>query len=255
MVSFRGFGLTILSLISYAILIPVLTTPSFAESAIATGAIQPNPHTIVIGFVGGHVKHDNLIHSEVQLAARLREAYPEGVDVETFENHNREKARKRILSLLDSDHDGSLTTDEKQNARIILYGHSWGASAAIRLARELEKDSVPVLLTVQVDSVHKLRPNDALIPANVAKAANFYQPDGIIHGQARIRAADPSHTEIIGNFRFDYKRTRYACDAYPWFDRLLMKTHIQIECDPKVWEKAESLIRADLPPTLASALK
>ena len=34
------------------------------------------PPVIVIGFVGGFIKHDNLVHSEVQLAARLRKAYP-----------------------------------------------------------------------------------------------------------------------------------------------------------------------------------
>ena len=255
MVSLRTFGITILTLLSYATFIPALISTSFGESAVAAAATQPYPHVIVIGFVGGFIKHDNPVHSEVQLAARLREAYPQAVDVETFESYNRKKARKKILALLDTDHDGSLTLDEKHNARIILYGHSWGAAAAIRLARDLERDSIPVLLTVQVDSVHKIHQNDALIPANVAKAVNFYQPDGLVHGQSRIHAADPLHTQIIGNFRFAYKGTPYTCDAYPWYDRLFVKTHTQIECDPKVWEQAESLIRADLPPTLASTLK
>ena len=36
------------------------------------------PPVIVIGFVGGFIKRDNPIHSEVQLAARLRKAYPFG---------------------------------------------------------------------------------------------------------------------------------------------------------------------------------
>ena len=255
MVSLRGFLTSVVTLISYATLIPALSSTGFGESALLVSGTQADPHVIVIGFVGGFIKHDNPVHSEVQLAARLRRAYPAGVDVETFESYNRKKARKTILALLDTDHDGSLTPDEKQNARIILYGHSWGAAAAIRLARELERDSIPVLLTVQVDSVHKLHQNDALIPANVAQAANFYQPNGLVHGQSRIQAADPMHTQIIGNFRFDYKGTPYTCDAYPWYDRFFVKTHTQIECDPKVWEQAESLIRADLPPTLLSGLK
>ena len=50
------------------------------------------------------------------------------------------------------------------------------------LARALEKDGIPVLLTVQVDSVAKLGKNDTTIPANVAQAANFYQPHGLVHG-------------------------------------------------------------------------
>jgi hypothetical protein len=207
------------------------------------------PPVIVIGFVGGFIKHDNLVHSEVQLAARLRKAYPTGVDVETFESYHGEKARERILSLLDANHDGILTSAEKQNGRIIIYGHSWGGSEAIALASKLEKDGIPVLLTIQVDSISKIHQNDAVIPANVAQAANFYQPDGLLHGQSEIRAADPARTIIIGNFRFDYKGSPYKCTQYPWYDRIFGKSHTQIECDPGVWKQAEALIRSKLPST------
>jgi hypothetical protein len=206
------------------------------------------PPVIVIGFVGGFIKHDNLVHSEVQLAARLRKDYPMGVDVETFESYHGEKARERILSLLDANHDGTLTPDEKQNGRIIIYGHSWGGSEAITLARKLEKDGIPVLLTIQVDSISKIHQNDAVIPANVSQAANFYQPNGFLHGQSKIRAADAARTSIIGNFRFDYKASPYKCAQYPWYDRIFGKSHTQIECDPGVWKQAESLIRSNLPP-------
>ena len=57
-----------------------------------------------------------------------------------------------------------------------------------------------VLLTIQVDSISMFRNNDRLIPANVARAANFYQPNGLLHGQSGIRAADPARTRIIGKF-------------------------------------------------------
>jgi hypothetical protein len=213
------------------------------------------PQAIVIGFVGGFIRHDDPVHSEVQLATRLRKAYPSGVDVEVFENRHGEDAWKKILALLDTDHNGSLSADEKKNAHIILYGHSWGASEAITVARELEKDRIPVLLTIQVDSVSKFHRNDAIIPANVAQAANFYQPDGSVHGQSLIRAADPARTKIIGNFRFDYKASPYACAEYPWYDRIFTKTHTQIECDPVVWKKVEDLIRTDLPLTTDSGQK
>jgi hypothetical protein len=215
----------------------------------AAGTISP---IIVVGFVGGFIRHDDPVHSEVQLAARLRKAYPSGVVVETFESYHGENARKKILSLLDADHKGTPTASEKQNARIILYGHSWGASEAITVARELEKDGIPVLLTIQVDSVSKLHQNDQVIPANVAQAANFYEINGFVHGQTAIRAADPARTKIIGNFRFDYKASPYNCNEYPWYDRIFVKPHTQIECDPNVWKQAEELIRADLPPATSS---
>jgi hypothetical protein len=218
----------------------------------AAGAMSP---AIVVGFVGGFIKHDDPVHAEVQLASRLRKDYPTGVDVETFESYHGENAVKKILTLLDANHDGMLTPSEKQKARIILYGHSWGASEAITVARELDKDGIPVLLTIQVDSVSKMRQNDAVIPGNVAQAANFYQPDGFVHGQRTIRAADPSRTKIIGNFRFEYKASDYNCNEYPWYDRFLVKAHTQIECDPKVWKQAEALIRSDLPPAASNDSK
>src|ERR1700682_500518 len=126
---------------------------------------------IVIGFVGGFVRHDNFVHSEVQLVAHLRADYPApDVYAEVFENRHREKAHREILRLLGANHD----------ARVIIYGHSWGASETVTLARELERDGIPVRLTIQVDSVRKIGEEDSVIPANVARAANFYQTRRLI---------------------------------------------------------------------------
>jgi len=213
------------------------------------------PPVIVIGFLGGYVSHTNAVHAEVQLVVQISKEFPSGVVAEAYENHRGEQAHQEILRLLDTDDDGALSLQEKQNARIIIYGHSWGASEAVNLARLLEKDGIPVLLTVQVDSIGKRGENDSLIPANVAQAANFYQPDGPLHGRAEIYAADPSRTQIIGNFRFDYKGSSLACVQYPWWDRYFVKAHTQIECDPKVWAQVDSLIRSRLPsPTRTASL-
>jgi pimeloyl-ACP methyl ester carboxylesterase len=201
-------------------------------------ALAPGqPPAIVIGFVGGFVRHDNFVHSEVQLAAHLRADYPERVYAEVFENRHREKAHHKILALLGTNHD----------ARVIIYGHSWGASETVTLARELERDGIPVRLTIQVDSVSKIGAEDSVIPPNVARAANFYQPRGLIRGRQAIRAADSERTRIIGNFRFDYKTRSVRCEGYPRLARVLTKPHIEIECDPSVWNRVESLIREELP--------
>jgi pimeloyl-ACP methyl ester carboxylesterase len=220
------------------------TGPVSAPDAVTTAPGS----VIVIGFVGGFVKHDDMVHSAVQVAAHLRKDYPSGVYTEVLENHRGGKAYADILRFIDADHDGKLSTEEKRNARIILYGHSWGASEAVTLARELGRDGIPVLLTVQVDSVAKPGENDKVIPANVAEAANFYQLNGLLHGETQIRAADPAYTHIIGNFRFDYKASPIDCKQYPWYDRIFMKAHTQIECDPKVWTQVESMIQSRLPP-------
>jgi len=204
---------------------------------------------IVVGFVGGYVQHEDAVHAPVQLAERLRGAYPSGVHVEVFENRRREQAFQEILKLLDADHDGTLSEREKREARIVIYGVSWGGSETLALARELEQENVPVLLSVQVDSIAKMGQNDAIIPANVAEAANFYQAQGWLHGQSEIRATDASRTRILGNFRMDYKLPPPQCGNYPWYDRIFMKQHIAIECDPAVWKQVESLIRSKLPPS------
>jgi hypothetical protein len=147
----------------------------------------------------------------------------------------------------DANHDGALSPQEKSGARIVLYGHSWGASQAITLARELQSGGVPVLLTIQVDSVCKRRQNDTVIPTNVAEAANFYQTTGYLHGETSIRAADPARTKILGNFKFDYSTHPIECSQYPWWDRYLVRAHTEIECDPVVWDKVEELIQSKLP--------
>jgi hypothetical protein len=213
-----------------------------------------SPPAIVIGFVGGFVPHDATGHKEVQLAERLRKDNPAGVQVEIFANHLEGRAHREILRLLDTDHNGTLSAQEKLNARIVLYGHSWGASEAIATARTLQKDGIPVLLTVQVDSVKKPGEDDRFIPANVGQAINFFQLDGLLHGQSRILAIDPLRTKILGNFQSAYKNTPIDCDGYPWYARLFMKPHIEIEADPGVWDRVESLIRSELasepPPAL-----
>jgi len=206
------------------------------------------PPVIVVGFVGGFVAHDYMVHSVVQLGAHLRETHPSGVFVKVFLFFYWYGAHREILKILDTDHDGTLSDEEKKKAQIIIYGMSWGGSEAVSLAKELDGDHIPVLLTIQVDSVAKIRQNDQIIPANVGEAVNFYQSDGLLRGQPKIRAADEKRTRIIGNFRFDYKSKNIKCDKYPWFLRLFAKYHTRIECDAAVWSQVESLISAKLPP-------
>ena len=202
---------------------------------------------IVIGFVGGFVHHNDTAHREVQLAADLRRDYPTGVDVKIFENHSAAQAYQEILRSLDIDRDGALSSDEKSNARIVLYGHSWGASEVVHTARTLEKEGIPVLLTIQVDSVSKPGEDDKHIPANVSEAVNFFQRDGLLRGQSKILATNPARTRILGNFQSDYRSKSINCDGFPWYAQLFMKPHIEIESDPSVWNRIESLIRLQLP--------
>jgi len=43
--------------------------------------------------------------------------------------------------------------------------------------------------------------------------------------------------------------------VYPWFERVFIKTHIAIECDPVLWQRIEGLIRESLGPPQETAAR
>jgi hypothetical protein len=212
-----------------------------------------NSRPIVIGFLGGYVRHDDSVHTTVQVAKSLRDAYPNAIHVATFENRRSDDAHNLIVNLLGAKSASALTAEQKRSAHIILYGHSWGACAVVALARQLKTEGIPVMLTVQVDSVSKAGRDDQTIPDNVRFAANFYQDKGFIRGQPKIIAADASRTTILGNYFFDYSSHPISCPEYPWYTRFFMRSHIEIECDQNVWRRVENLIRQQLPASLATS--
>jgi len=116
----------------------------------------------------------------------------------------------------------------------------------VTLARQLGRLGIQVRLTIQVDSVAKLWQSDSRIPANIGRAINLYQTEGLLHGQSTIRAADPAHTSILGNFRMTYKHHSINCDNDPWLVRVLSKPHHEIENDPGVWDRVGALIDDEL---------
>ena len=218
-----------------------------ADGAVSSQAPKPTS-LILVGFAGGFVRHDDPNHGPVQLAQKIRPDLPKDASIQVFENRHRRSAYKSILRLLDTNHDGVLSPAEKAQARIILFGHSWGASAVVMLSRELDRAGIPVLLTVQVDSIAKPWQSDKVIPENVAAAANFYQPHGLVHGRAQITAADDSRTLILGNYRFDYQKDPVQCVGASWFQRVFTPSHMQSQCDPRLWTQVEGLVRQQMEP-------
>lgn len=239
------------------LLASVSALPALASGDGAVSTYPPTtPSYILIGFAGGFVRHDDLRHGPVRLAQKIQKELPKGASVQVFENRHRKAAFETILHLLDRNHDGVLSDAEKVQARIILFGHSWGASAAVSLSRDLDRVGIPVLLTVQVDSIAKPWQNDSLIPDNVAAAVNFYQPHGPVHGRARIVAANDSKTEILGNYQFDYHKTPVHCDGGSWLQRTFTRDHLQSQCDPRLWTQVEGLMlqRMDSHPSIVASL-
>jgi len=202
---------------------------------------------IVIGFLGGFAKNDTK-HPEVWFGAYLRELYPSAAEVSVISNHQWRRAMSDVLQLLDTDQNGILTATEKRQAKIIIYGHSWGASETATFAKELERLGIPVLLTIQIDIVPKPGQQPILIPPNVEAAINFFQSEGegLLHGRSEIVAEDPGRTEIIGNVHMTYDNQHVDCRNYPWLARTFNKPHHQIENDARVWKQVAFIIDSRL---------
>ena len=227
-------------------------TPGLAAADGAVASLPPTPSYVLIGFAGGFVRHDDPHHGPVRLAHKLQQELPKGASIQVFENRHRKTAYETVLRLLDTNHDGVLSEEEKAQAHIILFGHSWGASAVVMLSRELNRAGIPVLLTVQVDSVAKPWQRDKVIPENVAAAVNFYQPHGFVHGRSLITAADDSKTQILGNYRFDYRKDPVQCEGGSWFQHTFSPSHLQSQCDPRLWTQVETLVRQRVEPQPAT---
>jgi hypothetical protein len=204
-----------------------LSTPA----PIAPGA------TLVIGFLGGYDRWDDGKRGVRQLVLKLRSV--PGVYAESISNHRRSVAMALIERSFGPGR--SISADVGTTPRIILFGQSWGGAAAIQTARDLERRGIPVLLTVQVDSVG-LR--DDVIPANVHRAANFYQHDRFttIHGRREIHAADPSRTTILGNFETSYSSRSVDQSNASRARQIFGGSHTKMELDPLVWNQVERLI-------------
>lgn len=203
-------------------------------------------NVIIIGFVGGFVSRSDTKHPEVQFAAYLRDRYP-NIHAEVFGNHHGHKALHQVVTFLDTDQDGSLSSVEKTQATIIVYGHSWGATETVAFARQLGQMGIPVALTIQIDTIRKPLHRASPISPNVVSAINFYQTGGPLHGQPEIAAVDPSRTKILGNVRMTYEDRRINCDNYSWYSRTLNRPHHEIENDFRVWDEVASLIDSNLP--------
>ena len=196
--------------------------------------------TLIIGFHGGRDAWDNGKVGVGRMASRLRELKLPRTHVQTVENTKRDLALRFVRAAFDRNQDGNLDEAERTSARIILYGESFGGAAVVKFARQLQELHVPVLLTVQVDSVGR---NDEVIPANVRAAANLYQRNGrFIRGPQEIRAQDPQRTQILGNFRYDYAESKIDISDLPWHKTFLRRDHARMDRDPRVWQRVEELI-------------
>jgi hypothetical protein len=117
----------------------------FGPVAVKQSALASTPektHVIVVGFMGGFVHRDDPQHPEVRLIRELRQEYPTGAYFCLFENSNVDEAYQTIIRELNVPDSDPVSENKARYARILLFGHSWGASAVVRLARKLDRASL-----------------------------------------------------------------------------------------------------------------
>ena len=189
--------------------------------------------------------------SSTTLPRSFRAMRHPSLHVETVENRKRGLAIELIKKALDRNGNGRLEAEERASARLILYGQSFGGAAVVKLARQLDKLGVPVLLTVQIDSVGR---GDGRISSQRGPCCQSLSKKRCSdQREAPIVAEDPLRTTILGNFEFDYRQKRIDISAVPWHKKIFREAHTKMEHDPEVWEKVEDLIMREL--TANSVLK
>lgn len=222
------------------ILAVLIAVTAFADSKnqvfadFTTPLPLPAGDTLILGIVGGWERWDAPQRIVRRVSLKIREKKLPGVHVETVENHKPELAEELITKAF----------PDRTKAQLILYGNSLGGSAVIRLARRLDELGFSVRMVMIIDGVG----NEKVIPSNVATAVNLYQRDSWpVVGQKKIVAADPSHTKILGNFRFTYKGKNIDVETEPWVRRTFTRGHLMMEYDPEVWRIVENYILGAVP--------
>jgi len=212
-------------------------------SDLETVSAVPPGACVVVGFLGGMDAWNDASKGVRGLTLALRDR-DGGVYAETFENRRIPLALAFVERALDANHDGEIDADEAGRVRLVVYGQSLGGWAAVEFARILAARVIPIEFLLQIDSVGLY---DDEVPTNVRQAANFYQDDGwIIAGENPIRASDPSQTQVIGNWEFDYDRppgSAIDIGDLPWWKKAFRVAHARMDRDPRVWATASGLIQ------------
>jgi pimeloyl-ACP methyl ester carboxylesterase len=189
--------------------------------------------TLILGIVGGWERWDAPLRGVRKTALQIRAMNLPGVHVETVENHKLYLAAQLV--------DRAFPQDVARTPRVILYGHSLGGMAVVRLARELDAKGIPVLAMVMIDAVGPNHP----IPPNVREAANFFQRymwPACVCGAEHTRAEDPSRTKMIGDFEWKYRHKYIDMHTEPWVRRFFVHGHEKMEFDPEMWTAVKKII-------------
>ncbi len=118
-----------------------------------------------------------------------------------FHSRARSSARKEILKAL----------AENPNARLVLFGWSWGGASSVKLARDLDKRGIKVHTLFLIDPVTLGRWLSNDIPENVENFFNYYQTAYMFKGE-RFRT-DEGTSSVQKNLNVNKGENRVIIDG------------------------------------------
>ena len=154
---------------------------------------------VVVGYTGGLDTPGNPYSGIVEIRDRLRALNHPDLCVRTFSAYTWWHGYHWVRSKFGIAGSQVLSSEElAAGPKVIVYGHSFGGWATHSLSRRLQGNGIPVVLTVQIDTVGI---KDTAVPTNVGEAANYHRKAFFPpYGQSEIYATDPGKTRILGNF-------------------------------------------------------
>jgi hypothetical protein len=217
---------------------------------------RPVPRTIVIGFTGGLERQGSSVSGVVRMRRAIDEHFggSPAVTARAYNNFKWRRAATDVLALVrqlpahdTSGRQGLQAASRPSQPMIVVYGHSWGAGAIGKFARELRREGVDVSLAIYIDAFTLRNPR---VPDNVRYAVNVYQRTGLLRGlplrgKKQLVAQSPGATTILGSLR-----VRPDTDHFGWnwnlVQPLLYRHHHRIGHDTRIQNYLLDLVTLNL---------
>jgi hypothetical protein len=199
-------------------------------------ATRPASSTIVIGFTGGMEGQNSQVSGVVRLRRAIDEQFGGSPEVTAlaYSNFRWRRAAAEVTALVRA---------QGAEPAIVVYGHSWGAGAIGKFARELEREGIAIALAIYIDAFTIRNPR---VPGNVHYAVNLYQRTGVLRGlplrgKKHLVAREPDATVILGSLRI---RPETAHFGWSWnlVQPLLYRHHHRIGHDLRIQDYVLGLL-------------
>lgn len=194
------------------------------------GALPAEPSVIVVGFTGGREQRDSRLSGVVRVGHAVADAtqHSAGVSVLLYNNAEWHEASRDVVEQMRSEPVAPL---------VVAYGHSLGAGAITRFARQLERENIDIDLAVYIDAFGLRNPR---LPANIRHAVNFYQRAGLLRGlplrgKRHLRPESPEATTLLGSYRLAPDTRRFG---WHWnlIQPLFYRQHHRLAHDARIQE-------------------